>query len=309
MKCVDHSTRQLRRVLLTGDRGRVGRWVGPFLRRSGYEVRGFDIRDGNDVTDEAAVVAAAAAADVIMHLATLPFGFPGPDEEMYRVNVEGARNVLAAAEAAGHSRVVVFSSPHVFGFLDGSAAPGRFPVADGMPRRSLAPYGGSKVMVEDLCEAFTARTGIATLCPRPFAVWVPGQASYRRRRWLRAPEYEFRGDWEFGAFVDVRDLAEAARLSLERPIVGHHRFLLAAKDTASLLPAREAARRVHPDVPFHPAWPSGGYERASLVDTTVACELLGWAPAHNWATESTLSLPQRLRARLDRVRHLGLRAY
>jgi nucleoside-diphosphate-sugar epimerase len=59
------------RVLVTGDRGAVGVPVAGYLRRRGYEVAGFDLADGADVLDPAAVRSAAIGCAAIVHLAAL----------------------------------------------------------------------------------------------------------------------------------------------------------------------------------------------------------------------------------------------
>jgi UDP-glucose 4-epimerase len=294
------------RVLLTGNRGTVGRWLGPLLKAKGYEVHGFDVRDGCDIRRPADLASAARHVDVVVHAATIGLGYKGPATDFAEVNVGGAENVLAAAEAAGHERAVVFSSPHVFGTFSGEALPVSFPLRDDHPRLAEQPYGKSKVQVEDLCAAFSARSGMATLCPRPVRVWYPGWTADFRRRLERGTSRMDEAD-EYAAFLDVRDLAAAIQLALSRPVGGHHRFLLSANDAAALHPTRTLAERAYPGVPFEPGWPPDGQDRAALIDCGVARDLFGWAPVHNWAEESRLSLPERVRGRLGRTRELGWR--
>jgi UDP-glucose 4-epimerase len=63
------------------------------------------------------------------------------------------------------------SSAQVFGIAEGERLPDHLPADDGHPRRAVRPYGLSKRLAEDLCEAFTARTGIVTVSLRPVHVW------------------------------------------------------------------------------------------------------------------------------------------
>jgi nucleoside-diphosphate-sugar epimerase len=93
------------------------------------------------------------------------------------VSVLGTWHVLLAAEAAGATRVVHFSSVQALGISEGERLPDYFPVDDEHPRRAMRPYGLSKRLAEDLCEGFTARTGIATLSLRPLLGW------HSRYRW------------------------------------------------------------------------------------------------------------------------------
>ncbi len=66
-----------------------------------------------DVLDAAAVREVIDGADVVVHLA---FAIMGSGEETTRVNLEGSRNVFAAAIEAGASRLVYASSVAAYGF-------------------------------------------------------------------------------------------------------------------------------------------------------------------------------------------------
>jgi nucleoside-diphosphate-sugar epimerase len=68
-----------------------------------------------DVRDEAALRTAFEGADVVVHLAFLVTG-AGSAETMRSVNVDGTRNALRAAAAAGATRFVYASSAAAYGF-------------------------------------------------------------------------------------------------------------------------------------------------------------------------------------------------
>src|SRR5215472_6650284 len=124
------------RVLVTGDRGNVGVPVAAYLRRVGYEVAGFDLADGADVLDLAAVTSAALGCAAVVHLAALANDTAGSPDRIMAVNVLGTWHVLLAAEAAGVTRVICFSSAQVLGIAEGERWPDYFPVDDGHPRRA-----------------------------------------------------------------------------------------------------------------------------------------------------------------------------
>ncbi len=73
-----------------------------------------------DVLDRAAVDAAVAGADVVVHLAFIIFGKP---DEAQPINVEGSRNVFEATVAAGANRLVYTSSVAAYGFHDDNPQP------------------------------------------------------------------------------------------------------------------------------------------------------------------------------------------
>ena len=283
-----------RSILLTGDRGLIGRWLRRALVGDGWNVIGFDRRDGLDVTRPESLGLAAERAAVTIHCAVLPHDSHEDRDAMWRINAIGTENVLAAAERARHRRVIAFSSAQVFGIFDGERAPTEFPIGDDAPRLAARPYGSSKVAAEDACETFTERSGIPSLCLRPVHVWVPGQAADTYRRWRREPSREFEPHWNFGGWVDVRDVVSAVRLALSSDFVGHERALLSAADAAATRPTLEMTSRFFPSVPWAAERQFGGEDRSSLFDCSVAKGLLGWGPRHTWAASS-------LETALDRV--------
>jgi UDP-glucose 4-epimerase len=271
------------RVLVTGDRGKVGVPVAGYLCRAGYEVIGFDLADGADVLDLAAVSRAALGCEAIVHLAALAHDNAGRPEQIMAVNVLGTWHVLLAAEAAGVSRVICFSSTQVLGIAEGERLPDYFPVDDDHPRRAMRPYGLSKVLTEDLCQGFTARTGIPTICPRPVAVWNETRYAGVEDLWRDQPNAEWEPFWEYGAFVDARDVAAAVDLALTVPLAGHHRALLCAADIAGTGPSLELAARLAPGVPVTDSARYLADPCAALIDCRAAADTLGWKPAYRWS--------------------------
>jgi UDP-glucose 4-epimerase len=271
------------RILVTGHRGHIGVPVTDFLNQQGHEVTGFDRVDGMDLLDLAAVRDAANSCEAIVHLGALAHDSAGRPEEVMAVNVLGTWHVLLAAEAAGATRVVYFSSAQVFGTAEGERRPDYFPIDDAHPRRATRPYGLSKVLAEDLGQGFTARTGIVTVALRPVAVWGPAEYEWIRQGRQADPRFEWEPFWEYGAFVDVRDVAVAVQQALTVPLQGHHRAVLCAADISASAPSLELAARLAPGVPVnHPQ----RYEAdpwLALFDCSTAATTLGWHPAHRWS--------------------------
>ena len=279
------------RVLVTGDRGAVGARVAGFLASRGHDVTGFDLADGADVLDLAAVSRAARGCAAVVHLAALAHDNAGTPEQIMAVNVLGTWHVLLAAEAAGAGRVICFSSAQVFGIAEGERMPDYFPVDDAHPRRAMRPYGLSKRLTEDLCEGFTARTGIATVCLRPVAVWDEAQYRQVRDRWRAQPDSEWEPFWEYGAFVDVRDVAAAVGRALTVPLAGHHRALLCAAGIAATAPSLQLAARLAARVPVRDADRYRADPWAALLDCAVAATTLGWQPVPRWTAPNATAAP------------------
>ncbi|MGD0554859.1 MAG: NAD(P)-dependent oxidoreductase [Streptosporangiaceae bacterium] len=277
------------RVLVTGHSGHVGGPVTAHLKGLGHDVVGFDRVEGDDLLDLAAVKQAAAGCAAIVHLGALAHDTAGSPEDIMSVNVQGTWHVLLAAEAAGAQRVIHFSSAQVFGTAEGESLPGYFPIDDEHPRRPTRPYGLSKLLSEDLCAGFTARTGIPTVSLRP--VWVWDRSMYQRieERWRADPRSEWVPTWDYGGFVDVRDVATAVERALTVPLTGYHGLLLCAADVAATEPSMVLAGRAAADVLVNdPA----RYERdpwASMIDCSAAERVLGWRPTRRWSNRGKLS--------------------
>jgi len=265
-------------ILLTGHLGRLGRAIAPRLQADGHKLRGFDLAEGGDIRDAAALARAAEGCHAIVHAAGLADDRHGAPADVMAVNLLGTWNALLAAEAVGAKRVVHFSSGKALGMLERD--PDYLPVDDdhrGLPGR---PYGLAKWLSEEMCAAFTARTGIATLCLRPVAVF--DEAGYARAVAAADKPRQPGVPWHLGVHIDLRDVADATAAALSCPSPGHIRLLLAAADIAATRPTLELVEKYLPHVP----WRGGAEYRAepyrSLVDIGRAERVLGWKPRHLW---------------------------
>jgi UDP-glucose 4-epimerase len=272
------------RVLVTGHRGNVGASVAQHLADLGYDVAGFDLADGDDLLDLAQVQRAAAGCAAVVHLGALANDLAGRPEQIMAVNVQGTWHALLAAEQTGAERFVHFSSAQVFGTAEGERLPDYFPLDDTHPRRAMRAYGLSKVLAEDLCAGFTARTSIPTVSLRPVQVWHPAHYEKIETRWRAEPASEWEPFWEFGGFVDVRDVAAAVELALTVPLSGHHRALLCAADIAATQPSLAIAAQLAPDVPVKDTARYQASPWRALVDSSAAENVLGWHPQFTWSS-------------------------
>ncbi len=100
------------------------------------------------VTDMAAMTAACAGADAVIHLG----GIPTEDAwaPILDVNINGTYTVFEAARRTGVPRVVFASSNHAVGFSPRAA----FPVADGAAPVPDTYYGVSKAAGEALAALY-----------------------------------------------------------------------------------------------------------------------------------------------------------
>lgn len=132
------------KVLLTGSSGGVGQAARPVLEAAGWTVEPFDLTDGKDLRDEAAVLHATKRCQAVVHAGAIAHDSAGTPAEIVATNVLGTWHVLQAAETCPLSRIVYFSSAQVFGFAEGEGTPAYLPVDDAHPLRAARPYGMSK---------------------------------------------------------------------------------------------------------------------------------------------------------------------
>lgn len=269
------------RVLLTGSRGRIGAKVDAELRRAGHEVRTFDLEDGQDVEDAAAIAAASNGVEVIVHAA----GIPDDDANWslgpttMRVNLSGTYNVLLAAREKRVGRVVHFSSGKALGMLERD--PEYLPMDDAHPGLPSLPYALSKWLSEEMCAAFTRESGVSTICLRP--VLVLDDTRYPiLGAGKELPPAPGAPVWHLGVFIDVDDVASAAVAAVDCPDPGHARLLLSADDIGAERSTAELLAEHLPGVPWHGA-PLEPGERRSLADCSAAKRLLDWRPRKGWA--------------------------
>jgi UDP-glucose 4-epimerase len=171
-------------VAVTGPTGEIGQAVVGALERSrevarilGMARRPFDpgargwkkvsYRQG-DVLDGGAVAELVAEADVVVHLA---FIIVGGAHESRKINLDGSRNVFAAAASARAKRIVYTSSVAAYGFHRENPQP----LTEDVPARGTAAhdYSAQKAEVEQSLYDTLDGSATAAYVLRPCIVGGP----------------------------------------------------------------------------------------------------------------------------------------
>jgi UDP-glucose 4-epimerase len=287
------------KILLTGNRGRIGPSIERQLLQDGHEVRGFDLASGDNILDAAAVAGAAAGTDAIVHVAGIAGDRGRPAAEVLGVNLAGTANVLVAAETQKVARVIYMSSGRALGLLERD--PDYLPLDDDHRGLPSAPYALSKWLAEEMCEAFSLRTGVQTICLRPVQVF--DDADYRQALSKPAAPASSRF-WPLGVHIDVFDVASAVAASVRCDAPQHTRLLLCAADIASERPTLDLVAEHIPHVPWRGREVYQTDRYRSLVDTSKAQSLLDWQPKHLWpGRKSSNEASKLLLHRVDAVAH------
>ena len=273
-------------IVVTGAWGKAGRAVVADLLEHGYEVRATDLAGvagendqlGTglvvaDLTDYGQALEVLAGADAVVHLGNIPAPGHATGPETLNRNTAANSNVFLAAARLGLRKVVWASSETTLG-LPFDTPPRYAPVDEGHFPVPTSTYALSKVLGEQTAEHVSAWSGI------PF-VGLRLSNIHRPEDYHRVPGYwsdlQSRR-WNLWGYVDVRDVAAACRLGLERDTTGSQNVIIAAADTIMDTPSAELMAAVFPDVPL--TRPLQGYETLLAIDA--ARELLGYAPAHSW---------------------------
>lgn len=166
----------------------------------------------DDIRNPAALQAAMAGHDFVVHCAAaLPLYKPA---DILSTDVEGTRNVLAAAESHGVERVIHISSTAVYG------VPDHHPLLETDRLHGVGPYGEAKVLAEEVCLEFRER-GLCVPILRPKSFIGPERLGvfamlYEWARDGRNFPVLGRGDNPY-QYLDVEDLCAAIWLCATLP--------------------------------------------------------------------------------------------
>lgn len=298
------------RILVTGSKGFVGKWLLAELQAAGHEIAHDPSPTHTDVKDAQATArwVTASQPDAVVHLAAEanPRAVDDDISEAFEVAIQGTLNVVDAL-ATLHRRtgarpvLLVTSSSEVYG----GPAPDDLPLKETSAVRPRSSYGQTKVAQEAIALGYGVRSGLRVVVARSFNQIGPGQSppyavpsfasrivAARDERRLEVPvgNLDVRRD-----FTDVRDAVIAYRrlievaAAMEPPSeglivnVGSGRSV-AMREVFGLL-AEAASARVNPRV--DPALIRAGEPPEIRADVHFLGKLTGWGP--RIALEKTLA--------------------
>jgi nucleoside-diphosphate-sugar epimerase len=228
------------KALVTGGGGFLGLAIIRQLLARGVIVRSFSRHEhpvlrtlgveqaSGDLADPGAVARAAAACDVVFHVAAKP-GIWGPYEDYHRVNVTGTENVLTACWQHGIGRLIYTSSPSVV--FDGRDQEGIDESAP-YPAHFEAHYPHTKALAEQaVLRANSSK--LATVALRPHLIWGPGDNHLLPRLAARARVGQLRRLGTQRKLIDTVQVENAAaahllaldRLAPDSPVAGRAYFI------------------------------------------------------------------------------------
>jgi len=281
------------KIVVTGGAGKAGRWIVRELTtgddgRTVHDVLVFDQASeaetdhvrylAGDVRDQGQVFEALAGSDAVIHLAGVPRHGIVPNEVTVRTNVMAAFNVHEAAWRLCIPRVVTMSSEAVMGWAPGAwlreVPPDYLPLDEDHPLRPQDSYGVSKQAVEVIARSYSEKAEMTTVILRPPRVVTPEEL-----RSLRESKGIIPGRFALFNYIDARDLAEACRLAVERPLSGCNVLFAGSGDSLVREPLCSLYPKLMPRIGKKAEALTEGRSSVSLEKIK---EVLGWAPRYSW---------------------------
>jgi nucleoside-diphosphate-sugar epimerase len=302
-----------KKVLVTGGSGFLGINLIRYLLEHGYSVASLDVLPFDyvdckdrvmavvgDIRDRAAVDRAMQGVDIVVHTAAaLPLYSTA---DIMSTDVDGTRNVLESALAAGAKRVVHISSTAVYG------VPDHHPLYEHDAMVGVGPYGEAKILAEQLCVSYRAK-GLCVPIIRPKSFVGP------ERLGVFALLYDWAKDGKnfplpgngnnLYQLLDVEDLCVAIEktMSMDALVVddvfniGAKVFGTVRQDFQSVLDAAGHGKKIigFPEAPMNAAlaflrvlrlspvykWAYGTVAKESFVSIEKAEKVLGFAPKYS----------------------------
>ncbi|CAM5210896.1 GDP-L-fucose synthase [Oligella ureolytica] len=272
----------MKRVVVTGGSGRVGKYVVAQLMKNNQVVVA-DLKPSEhevefieaNVMDLDAVRKAVANADAVIHLAAIDFDWKAPEEEYINVNVRGTWHVLQACRDAGVKKVILCSSISACGLSEMRKdwTPEYLPVDENHENKPYQAYSVSKVVMEQMAKSFAEATDMEIICLRPLAVVLPETIK----------EYiEFVDDpkrhWLF-YYIWAEDLAKAFEAAVDIEGLKFGVFFISADDSSHSRPTLCWYQDIIGELPRvqNPRLFQSN-PRSSIFSNQQAKTILGWSP-------------------------------
>ncbi len=186
-------------VVITGACGFIGSWAVEITKQSGWRVRACDLPSAFkgkdefgkqrypelvrkladetvecDITKPETLKGIFDDADFVFHIAAI-LKYDVPWETLYKVNVEGTKNVfeeILKSQNSNLKRIVVWSTNGIFGIPEKDEVP----IKEDNPARPVTRYALSKFIEEKIAWIYHRKYGLPVTVIRPTAVYGPRES-------------------------------------------------------------------------------------------------------------------------------------
>lgn len=300
---------EIKSVLVTGASGKLGGPLCEALVAEGYQVIASDRRlpvgvDGVeelhlDITDGAAVEAAVARSDAVIHLASCK----EDRDAVIRVSAQGTFNLLDAAMRTKRPKRVILASGDAVNGIYFNPQP--VPLREDMPMVAYPGYYPlSKVLEETMLQEYFYQANVPTVCLR--MSWIQAEDDILTHLTVAGDQFgvpvwsELMTDQQRAEFADGRDAAVALRhpdgtpmrrhivavedcvqsylLALKKEGIEGETFMIAMNDPFDYVAAAEHAAERLGIGTLELVDPVG---KDFCIDTTKARYVLGYKPEYD----------------------------
>lgn len=169
----------MRKALVTGSAGFVGQHFTKHLLEQGWEVKGFNLRDGQDILNYEFVRNAldVERPDAIFHLAAqayVPESFANP-KRTFEVNTIGSLNILEAVRQLGlKTRIHLAGTSEEYGDAQKEHNTTGYVTENSLPI-PMSPYAISKLAMDHLGQLYAKSYNMRVVVTRAFNHAGPGR--------------------------------------------------------------------------------------------------------------------------------------
>ena len=270
----------MRKIVVTGHLGFIGRHLCRKLVGFGYKFEGIDLSDNRDIRK--LEPRDFKGIEYVLHLAAIPKVQQSIDEPILtnEHNMDGTLNVLWCAKEAGVKRVIYSSSSSIYGIQT------ELPLKEDMKPNPVSPYGIQKIAGEYYCKNFFNLYGLETVSLRYFNVYgedMPAAGSYSAYIYNLIDCYKSKkvlpiyGGKQTRDFTYVGDVVMANILAMTSPKVGKGESInIGSGENYSI---EYIANEVKAHIKYQSQ--KKGEPKDTLADISKAKELLDWQPETN----------------------------
>ena len=284
----------MKKVLVTGGSGKLGRAVLRDLVEHGYAVLNVDQQPLSepicpsvrvDLSNFGEVASAILGGvderggpfDAVVHLAAIPAPGLAANARTLSNNVTSSYNVFEACRLAGIKNVVFASSETVLG-LPFDTPPPYAPVDEEYFPRPESAYSLGKLLDETMAAQFCRwdpdlrMVGLRfsnVMYPEDYIAFPGFDGDPRQRK------------WNLWAYIDARDGAQAVRRAIQADFKGFEAFIIANADSVMSRSNMSLLAEVFPGVEQ-----KGNIgTNSTLLSIEKAKRMLGYSPQYSWRNE------------------------
>ena len=270
-----------KKIFITGGSGYMGNHTIPHLRKAGYQVFNFDLKENSqyDIFNKELLLQKMKGFDVVYHLANIPHPFEGNEADYRKLNYEGSILAFQCAAKAKVKKFIFASSGCVYGFWGGFAKPEQIPVSEGNYKPTIAEgqtlYGYFKLAFENYLNKNSAMNNMKSISLRfegvnPVVVTPPATGMFLAGK--KPQEQSFKR-WHLLGNCSIENYVQLLTRAIDVDLESYYEVFNV--ENGIIHPAFDVQTIIKEDYPDIPNYTTGN---ESLISIEKARRLLGYKP-------------------------------